>query len=151
MMKKLAQLTLLVVIALTVSANAEIYFSDNYTVTGSGDADYQYADGVRQSGSLSPTNYVDPTIAAVSDSGDYAGLCHMTESTGISPNEMYTNNSGKLIYEFDIIRYNTDWTAFAFGKDDELRLYFSEATGAGENGKIYKIEDGKASNTKHII
>ena len=35
--------------------------------------------------------------------------------------------------------------AFAFGKDGELRLYFSEATGAGENGKIYKIVDGKAS------
>jgi parallel beta-helix repeat protein len=35
--------------------------------------------------------------------------------------------------------------AFAFDKDGELRLYFSEATGAGENGKIYKIEDGKAS------
>jgi hypothetical protein len=40
--------------------------------------------------------------------------------------------------------------AFAFGKDGELRLYFSEATGAAENGKIYKIEDGKASNTKLI-
>ncbi len=35
--------------------------------------------------------------------------------------------------------------AFAFGKDGELRFYFSEATGAGGNGKIYKIEDGKAS------
>nr|QNO51068.1 hypothetical protein HCFNICHJ_00025 [Methanosarcinales archaeon ANME-1 ERB6] len=35
--------------------------------------------------------------------------------------------------------------AFAFDKDGELRLYFSEATGGGGNGKIYKIEDGKAS------
>ena len=118
-MKKLTQLSLtaLTIIAFAVSVNAETYFSDNYTVTGSGDADYQYADGVRQSGSLSPTNYVAPEVGAVSDSGDYAGLCHMTDSAGISPNEMYTNNSGKLVYEFDIIRYTTDWTAFAFGKD----------------------------------
>ena len=34
--------------------------------------------------------------------------------------------------------------AFAFDKDGNLRLYFSEAS------KIYKIEDGKASNTKLI-
>ena len=35
--------------------------------------------------------------------------------------------------------------AFAFDKDGELRLYFSEATSGGGNGKIYKIEDDKAS------
>jgi hypothetical protein len=35
--------------------------------------------------------------------------------------------------------------AFAFDKDGELRLYFSEATGGGGNGKIYKIVDDKAS------
>ncbi len=119
MMKKLTKLTLtlLAVISLTITANAVTYFSDNYTVTGSGDADYQYADGVRQSGTMSPTNYIAATAGAVSDSGDYAGLCHMENWDGISPNEMYTNSAGKLVYEFDIIRYTTDWTAFAFGKD----------------------------------
>ena len=35
--------------------------------------------------------------------------------------------------------------AFAFDKAGKLGLYFSEATGAGGNGKIYKIEDGTAS------
>jgi hypothetical protein len=119
MMKKLTQLTLtvLAVLTLAVSTNAETYFSDNYTVTGSGDADYQIDNGVRQSGTLSPTNYIAATVGAVSDSGDYAGLCHMTTWDGISPNEMYTNNAGNLVMEFDVIRYVTDWTAFAFGKD----------------------------------
>ena len=54
-------------------------------------------------------------------------------SSGWTPEEVvYTHTT----YVRDI--------AFAFGKDGELRLYFSEATGAGEKGKIYKIEDGKA-------
>ena len=35
--------------------------------------------------------------------------------------------------------------AFAFDKAGNLGLYFSEATGAGGNGKIYKIEDSTAS------
>jgi hypothetical protein len=35
--------------------------------------------------------------------------------------------------------------AFAFDKNGELCLYFSEATGAAGNGKIYKIEDSSAS------
>ncbi len=118
-MKKLTQftLTLLALIALTYSTNAATYFSDNYTVTGSGDADYQYDNGIRQSGTMAPTNYVDAACGAVSDTGEHAGRCSMTDWTGISPNEMYTNNSGKLIYEFDITRFSTDWTAFAFGKD----------------------------------
>jgi len=117
-MKKLTQITLtvLAVLALTVSVNAVTYFSDNYTVTGSGDADYQYADGVRQSGTMAPTNYAGAAAGAVSDSGDYAGLCHMTDWTGITPNEMYTNGAGNLVMEFDVTRYNTDWTAFGFGK-----------------------------------
>ena len=34
--------------------------------------------------------------------------------------------------------------AFAFDSNGELGLYFSEATGAGEDGKIYRIEDGYA-------
>ena len=119
MMKKLTKLilTVLTVISLTITANAEVYFSDNYTVTGSGDADYQYADGVRQSGTMSPTNYVAATAGTVSDSGDHAGTCSMINWDGISPNDMYTNSAGNLVYEFDIERFTTDWTAFAFGKD----------------------------------
>jgi hypothetical protein len=35
--------------------------------------------------------------------------------------------------------------AFAFDKAGNLGLYFSESTGAGGNGKIYKIEDSTAS------
>jgi uncharacterized repeat protein (TIGR01451 family) len=35
--------------------------------------------------------------------------------------------------------------AFAFDEKGELGLYFSESSGARANGKIYKIEDGKAS------
>ena len=35
--------------------------------------------------------------------------------------------------------------AFAFDSDGELGLYFSEATGAGGDGKIYRIEDGSAT------
>ena len=35
--------------------------------------------------------------------------------------------------------------AFAFDENGELDLYFSESSGESENGKIYKIEDGKAS------
>ncbi|MEA1866423.1 MAG: CARDB domain-containing protein, partial [Euryarchaeota archaeon] len=35
--------------------------------------------------------------------------------------------------------------AFAFDSNGELGLYFSEATGAGGDGKIYRIEDGYAT------
>jgi len=119
-MKKLTQLTLTVftVLVLAISINAEVYFADNYTVTDcGGDADYQIDNGVRQSGTMSPTNYAGASCGTVTNAGPHAGTCSMTDWTGISPNEMYTNNSGNLIYEFDIERFSTDWTAFAFGKD----------------------------------
>jgi hypothetical protein len=119
MMKQLTQLTLtvLAVIALVASANAETYLADNFTVTGGGDANYEYTNGVRQSGTMSPIDYVDPAAGTVTNAGDHAGTCSMFDLTGLSPNQMYTNSAGNLVYEFDIERFTTDWTAFAFGKD----------------------------------
>jgi beta propeller repeat protein len=54
--------------------------------------------------------------------------------SGWTPEEVvYTHNT----YVRDI--------AFAFDGNGRLGLYFSEATGAGGNGKIYKLEDSTAS------
>ena len=119
MMKKPTQLTLtlLAVIALTVSANAETYFADNYTITnGSGDANYEYNNGIRQSGTYSPLDYAGAADGTVSDSGAHAGKCSMINWNGVSPNRMFID-SGNLVYEFEVERFSTDWTAFAFGKD----------------------------------
>ncbi|GEM_PF-789870 len=55
-------------------------------------------------------------------------------STGWAPEEVvYTHDT----YIRDV--------AFTFDKEGELGLYFSEATGAGGDGKIYRIEDGYAT------
>ncbi len=138
-MKTLTKLTLslLAVIALAISANAAITFEDNYTVTsGGGDINYEYNNGVRQSGSASPMQYVtwaDNPIALpyVTNAGPTAGELYMpSDGSGWavqsrwSPNYNFTE-SGDFSVEVTFNRTgDADWKALNICKDNVLGSIF---------------------------
>ena len=139
MMKHLAKisLTVIAVIAFAISANAAITFEDNYTIiTGGGGINYEYNNGVRQSGSAAPMQYVewsDVPIALpyVTNAGPTAGELYMpSDGSGWgnhsrwSPNYNFTE-SGNFSVEIIFNRTGSDsWKALNICKDNVLGSIF---------------------------
>ena len=150
-MKKLTQITLtvLAVFVLAVSANATTYFSDNYTVTnGGGEVDYQYNNGIRQSGTLAPANYHSDVIwdtshhAFVTNAGTDAGQCNIHPG-GFSP-IVDLIGSGNCVIEFNMTRFGIEWTGVSFGRAAAGDWHQSAGPGMGlalTGVNTYEVKD----------
>jgi len=105
-MKKLL-LTLLTVASLVFTVNATTLFDDSYTVSGGGDANFEYA--TRQSGSSAPVQYqVVSGPITVTNAGPNAGKLNVLSGVGIVSywnlaNHNFTE-SGDFSIEFDVDR-----------------------------------------------
>jgi len=105
-MKKLS-LTLLIVASLVFTVNATTLFDDPYTVSGGGDANFEYA--TRQSGSSAPVQYqVVSGPITVTNAGPNAGKLNVLSGPGIVSywnlaNHNFTE-SGDFSIEFDVDR-----------------------------------------------
>ncbi|RLA38868.1 MAG: hypothetical protein DRQ64_08060 [Gammaproteobacteria bacterium] len=137
-MKKLTKsiLTLLAVISLTITANAETFFSDNFTITnGGGEVNYEYNNGIRQSGTLTPVTYHsdivwDPTHhALVTNAGDNAGQCNIHPG-GFSP-LVDLIGDGNCVIEFDMMRFGTEWMGVSFARSTAGEWHPSAGPGMG--------------------
>ena len=139
-MKHLTNLTLslLAVIALAISANAAITFEDNYTVTtGGGGINYEYNNGVRQSGLAAPVQYivwsdVPTALPYVTNTGPTAGELYMPSDGSSwgnhsrwSPNYNFTE-SGDFSVEIIFNRTgDASWKALSICKENVLDGIFS--------------------------
>jgi len=143
-MKKLnlTLLTLLTIFSCT-ALFAETILFDNFTVTGSGDINFQYDAVGRQTGLDAPKLY-NPVNgpSTVTDSGLYAGKCLMDGTptdSWLSPGGNF-NQSSDFSIEFELTRlFSTDKVCyFSFGKNGIHQAANSPDPGMGiiffENG-----------------
>ena len=130
-------LTVIAFIAFAISANAAITFEDNFTVTtGGGDINYEYNNGVRQSGSAAPMEYavwsdVPTALPYVTNAGPTADELYMpSDGSGWgnhsrwSPNYNFTE-SGDFSVEVVFNRTGgSSWKALNICKDNVLGSIF---------------------------
>jgi len=122
---------------------AQIIFKDNYTVTGSGDVNYQYDTIGRQTGSEAPINYSHANgPSTVTSSGTNAGKCLMDGtpvSSWLSPGGNF-NQSPDISIEFELTRLIPADKSFfvSFGKNNIYQPANNSDPGMGivffENG-----------------
>ncbi|MCK5852133.1 hypothetical protein KAH27_03800 [bacterium] len=102
------------------ATEAATLFEDNFTVTGGGNANYQYDNTNRQSGILSPIQYLQAGgVSLVTNAGSSAGTVNFNGTdVALSPNHNFTDY-GNISLQVEIKRLNnTSWTAVAIGKDN---------------------------------
>jgi len=98
----------------------ELYLSDDFDVTGSGNINFDISGG-RQSGSFAPLTYtLGSGQTTVADSGSFAGKCRLQSSTSVAINENLTN-SFNIEMELWVNTVNSGaWAGICFGKDAPL-------------------------------
>ena len=109
-MKKLTTIFLTLTISITASLNAEILFSDNFNIDGSGNVDTDYDVAGRQSGTFSPLEY-SSTIPTLTDTGIYAGKYFCDQRNDSTPLHNFTE-SGNFCMAFDMDLYTNFHTTF---------------------------------------
>jgi len=144
-MKKLS-LTLLTVATLVFTVNAATLFDDSYTVTGGGDANFEYS--TRQSGSSAPVQYqvVNGPIT-VTNAGPNAGKLNVLSGAGIVSywnlaNHNFTE-SGDFSVEFDVDRLdgadNFHWFEVSIGCNGAWQYPEDNAAYPGLSVKIWEV------------
>ena len=125
--------SLLAVVAfiLLQTSRADIIFSDNFNITdGGGDINYQIGAEGRQSGSITPLDYVhwfstNIVYTLVTNAGPTAGKLEYYAGDVLgdpygtfSPNHNFTE-SGDFSIEYEIERISdvANWSSLEFGKD----------------------------------
>ncbi len=122
---------------------SQIIFKDNFTVTGSGDVNFQYETIGRQTGSEAPINYSHANgPSTVTSTGENAGKCFMDGTpiaSWLSPGGNF-NQSADFSIEFELTRrIPADKNQFvSFGKNNIYQPANSADPGMGvvffENG-----------------
>lgn len=122
-----------------------------------------YADGYSSRGSvyLANSSSAPETIIYTRPSGN---LHSFTFHPGITEKLYFVNANQRNIYRVDELW--SGWTAesiiythktyvrdiaFAFDKDGRMGIYFSEASGAGGDGKIYKLYDNGSTDLFYTV
>jgi len=124
-----------------------ITFLDNFSVSGSGDANKDYSSTSRQSGNASPLTYKTEETTATGD-----GWLTLGQNSGVSPNYSFLGNSNFKI-EFDVKPHNfdssADWMSIAFGKVDNSSL--SPISGSGFGTLIYANGTLKTYDSETLV
>jgi len=161
-MKKLS-LIIFTTVAIAFTANAAILFYDDYTVTGGGDVNFEYA--TRQTGTAAPQPYQWANgPCTVTNAGPNAGKLHMDGAPVTSWNAINHNfvESPDFSIEYELTRQpdqTNGWDSISFGKDAVWKTPNGPEYGMGiiffENG-WYQVFDsgtlvGSALYPEHVF
>jgi len=115
--KQLTTILIALTISLTATIQAEVLFSDNFNIDGSGNVNTDYDTPGRQRGTFAPLEY-SSTVPTITDTGIYAGKYFCDQFNNSSPYHDFTGQ-GNFSIEFDMDLYTnlaSHFMVMSFGK-----------------------------------
>ena len=109
-------------------------FEDNFNVIGNGDVNLNCNAAGRQSGNITPLNYIVSGSSEIGSGSTNPGELLLGQNSGISP-LMNFETVDKFNVEFDVIVHNfdtsTDWLSLSIGNANQSSLLPEDTTGLG--------------------
>jgi len=109
-------------------------FNDTFNVTGNGDVNLDCNAAGRQSGNITPLNYIVSGTTEAGSGSANPGELLLGQNSGISP-LMSFESSDKFNIEFDVKLHSfdasTDWLSLSLGNDAQTSILPENSTGLG--------------------